>query len=108
LDLLNFCWGGGSGLSRVKLAGDDRAAELGEHVGERWGGLGEVPGGAGAVLVDVGGVVSVQGVPGDREGHREELEGDGALDGFLCAVARVADAESLFAFFEADLDRPAV
>src|SRR5687768_7157282 len=71
-------------------------------------GLGLIPGGAGAVLLDVGAVIAVQRVPEDRQRHAEELEGDGALDGALAAVAGVADAGELFGFFEADLDRPAV
>ena len=60
---------------------------------ERRVGLGEVPWGAGAVLFDdVVWMMSVDGVPDDRERHRQELERDGALDGELGAVARVADA----------------
>jgi len=39
-------------LSWVILRGDDHAAKLGEHVSERRGDLGEVPGRARAVLGD--------------------------------------------------------
>jgi hypothetical protein len=60
------------------------------------------------VRFDVVGVVSVRRVPDDREVHREELERDGAPDGFGGAVARVADSEDLFAFFVGDLGRPAL
>jgi hypothetical protein len=35
LDLLDFCWCWGSGLFWVTPRGDDHAAELGKHVGER-------------------------------------------------------------------------
>ena len=48
----------------------------------------------------------VQLVPGDRECLAEEAEGDGPLDGFLDAVAGLADAVG-FALLEAGLDRPA-
>ena len=60
------------------------------------------------MFFDVVGVVAGGGVPDDRQGHRQELEGDGPLDGFLGAVARVSDAEQFFAFLEGDFDRPAV
>lgn len=53
-------------------------------------------------------VMPADRVPDDRQRHREELEGDGPLDGFLGAVARIADAEQFFAVFEGDFDRPAV
>ena len=39
---------------------------------------------------------------------REELEGDGSLDGFGGAVAGMADPEELFALLECDFDRPAL
>ena len=38
----------------------------------------------------------------------EELERDGSLDGFLGAVAGLADAGQLLAFFVGDLGRPAL
>jgi len=60
------------------------------------------------VLGDVGGVVTVEGVPDDCEGHAQELEGYGPLHGAGGAVAGMADAGELFSFFKADLDRPAV
>ena len=34
----------------------------------------------GVVLGDVVGVMAVQGVPGDRDAHRQELERDGACE----------------------------
>ncbi len=40
LDLEDFCWGGRHLLTWLILGGDDRAAERGEHVGERDGVLG--------------------------------------------------------------------
>jgi hypothetical protein len=52
-----------------KSGGDEDAAELGEHVCGRWLGLGGVPGCAGAVIGDVGGVVPGGGVPGGGDGR---------------------------------------
>ena len=57
---------------------------------------------------DVVRVMAVQGVLGDREGHREELERDGARDRLLGAVLGVTDAGLVLGLFEAHLDRPAV
>jgi len=48
-----------------KSSGDDHAAELGEHVGERGLGLGGVPGLAFAAVGGVAGLVTVQRVPDD-------------------------------------------
>src|SRR5260370_17570702 len=42
----------------LKSCGDEDPAELGRHVGGRWLGFGGVPGSAGAVIFDVGGVVA--------------------------------------------------
>ena len=108
LDLRCFRGFGGAALTWVKLCGDDHAAELGEHVSERRGGLGLVPGGALAVVGDVVGVVSVQRIPGDRRCHCQKLERDGSLNGFGRPVARFADSELLLAFFVGDLGGPAV
>ena len=60
------------------------------------------------MLGDIVGVVAVDGVPGDREGHRQELEQGGAFDGELGAVAGLADAGLVFGFFETHFDRPTV
>ena len=57
LDARDFLGCGRGPLTWVKLAGDYHAAELGEHVSERRGGFGEVPGGACAVLADDVGVM---------------------------------------------------
>jgi hypothetical protein len=54
------------------------------------------------------GVMAVQGVAEDRQGHREEAEWGGALDGRLDAVAGLSDAEDVFGVLEAHLDRPPV
>jgi len=60
------------------------------------------------MLGDDVGVVSVQGVPEDRQRHREELKGHGALDGLRGAVAGLFDAEDVLGVFVGDFDRPAV
>ena len=58
----------------VKPGGDEDAAELAVHVGGGRAGLAVVPGGAGAVLFDVGGVVAGGGVLGLGQGLAGELE----------------------------------
>jgi hypothetical protein len=62
-----------------EISRDEDAAELGEHVCGRRAGLGRVTGGAGAVSLDVGGVVPGRGVPAGGDGLAGELERDGAL-----------------------------
>src|SRR6266540_1534189 len=57
-DGLDFCQGRLFGPSGSKSGGDEDAAELGEHVGGGWVGLGAVPGPAGAVGGDVVGLVA--------------------------------------------------
>ncbi len=69
------------GASCLKSCGDDDAAELGGHVRGGRLGLGRVPGGAGAVIFGVGGVVPGGGVPAGGDGLAGELERDGPLDG---------------------------
>ena len=54
-----------------------------------------VPGGALAAVFDVLVGVSVECVPRDRDGLAEKAERDGALDRFLDAIARLADAGDL-------------
>ena len=89
-----------------KSCGDEDPAELGGHVGGRWLGLGGVPGSAGAVIFDVGGVMPGGGVPGGGDGLAGELERDGALDGAGGAVAGLACAEDLAGVLDRDLDAP--
>ncbi len=50
----------------LKSGGDDDAAELAGHVSGRGLGLGGVPGSAGAMFADVGGVVAGGGIPAGR------------------------------------------
>jgi len=100
---------GGCRLVRVRcpiFGGDEDAAELGEHVGGGRLGLGGVPGRAGAVIGDVGGVVPGGGVPGGGDGLAGELERDGALDGAGGAVAGLACAEDLPGVLDRHLDAP--
>lgn len=60
----------------------------------------------GAAVVDVGAIMSVQRVPEDQDAVTGQLERDGAFDGFLGAVAGLADAEDGLDLEEGDLDRP--
>ena len=46
------------------------------------------------------GMLSRDGVPEDRDVHRQELEGDGALHGLGGAIAGVSNAEELLALLE--------
>jgi hypothetical protein len=70
-----------------------------------WG-LGGVPGGVGAVIVNVGGVVPGCGVPSGGDGLAGELDRDGALDRAGGAVAGLACAEGLPGVLDRDLDAP--
>ena len=60
------------------------------------------------MLGDVVGVMAVQGVPGDCQRHRQELEWNGALDRLLGAVAGVADPEEFLGFLVGNLGGSAV
>jgi hypothetical protein len=64
--------------SREKSGGDDHAAELDGHVGERGLGLGGVPGRLLAAVGGVGRVVAVQRVPDDGDRIAVQAERDGA------------------------------
>src|SRR5690348_13461321 len=88
----------------LKSCGDEDPAELDGHVGGRWLGLCCVPGCAGAVTGDVGGVVPGGGVPGDGDRLAGELERDGAFYGTGGAVAGLPGAEDLFAVFYRDFN----
>src|SRR5271155_3584822 len=90
----------------LKSGGDDDAAELGGHVGGRRLGLAGVPGGAGPVIGDVGGVVAGGGVPAGGDGLAGELERDGALGGGGGAVAGLPGAEDLLGLLDRDFDSP--
>ncbi len=70
----------------ILFPGDDHAAELGEHVGERCGGLAEVPASALAVLFDDVCVMPADRVPDDRQRHREELQADVRSTAFLAPL----------------------
>src|SRR5262249_32944486 len=72
----------------------------------RWLGLGGVPGGAGAVVFYVGGVVAGGGVPGDGDGLAGELERDGAADRVRGPGAGLAGAADLPAIFFRHFDGP--
>ncbi len=101
---MDFCWGRLGGVKWPVFRGDEDPAELGDHVGGRWLGLGPVPGCAGAVLIDVGGVVPGGGVPE----HGQALAGRGELDGAVHgggeAVAGLPGAEELLGVLDRDLD----
>jgi len=79
--MLNFLWGGWFAVGAVKLGGDDDASKLGVHVGDGGLGLGAVPGGVGAGVIQVMGLVAGGGVPADGHGFHDQPERDGALHG---------------------------
>jgi len=85
-------WGNGR-----KPGCDDGLAQLEDHVFERGFGLGPVPGLGGGPVGDVGGVVPVQGVPGDDHRLDDHAERDGAFDGSGQPVAGLPDAGLLLA-----------
>ena len=62
--------------------------------------------GAGAVAVDVGGVVPGDGVPGHGQGLAGELERDSAADRCGGAVAGLPCAEDLLGVLDRDLSAP--
>jgi hypothetical protein len=100
---------GGSDQARwQKLGGEQLAAQSGEHVGQRRGALGVVPGGACPAGGDVGGGLAVLGVPADHQAQAPQPERDGPLDRRRGAVACLPDAHDLPALFEADLHAPPV
>ncbi len=107
LDGADFGVGGLERGAGRKLGGDDRAAELGGHVGERGLGLGRVPGRGLAAVGGVGWMVSVQRVPEHDDGVAVQGERGGALHGVADAVAGLAGAELLACFGESHLNRPA-
>ncbi len=79
-------------LVRVTIAilgGQEGTAERGEHVGDRDGLLGAVPGCEGAVGGQILGGV---GVPADRQAQAHQPEGDQALHGAASAGTGLADA----------------
>lgn len=94
------------GPSGPKSGGDKDAAELGEHVGGGGGGLGSVPGPAGAVLGDVGGLVAGGGVPADGQGQAGQAGRDGPFDRPGLAVVGRAEAEQLFGVLDGHLGCP--
>ena len=106
LDLEDFLGCGWSGGLWEKSGGDELAAEGGEHVEGGGFGFGAVPGCGGSAVCGVGGGVAVQGVPEDQQGVAEQPEHDGAFDGFLGAVAGLADAEDVLDVEEQGVDGP--
>lgn len=90
--MLNFLWGGWFAVGAVKLGGDDDASKLGVHVGDGGLGLGAVPGGVGAGVIQVMGLVARTG----RCVARLREAGCG-----------VADAGDLLGVLDRDLDGPA-
>ena len=86
------------------LVGDDDSAEFGEHVRERRVGSSRGTTARGARRsATSSGLMAVQRVPADGECHRQELERDGPLYGFLGARLGVADAGLVLGFFEEHL-----
>jgi hypothetical protein len=92
------------GVTLRILGGQEGASERGEHVGDRDGPLGAVPGRAGAVGGKVVGWVAVVGVPDDRQAVADQPERDQALYGALGAGAGVADAGEMSGVQECGFD----
>ena len=87
-----------------EFRGDQDTPQLGGHAGGRWPGLGDIPGRACPVLIDVGGVVTGGGVPEDGQGLAGQGERDGGADRAGGAVAGLPGAEDLLRILDRDLD----